>query len=162
MIVKVRRNKIGSTLTVRWELPFSSFGVGLPATGGLRSLGPRGELPVQAHGETLVKNHCNIARTRLHFAFCPFGNGGKLHSECVPESLNCAVIERHLPQPGGSLFQIRAQFSAQIHESAEITCADVRSVNSSGQLQRIRQGLIGSRYPDRAPLRDSEFDQGEP
>src|SRR6267143_810531 len=90
----------------------------------LRSVGARGELAIHAHGQVLVKNHCHVARTDLHFTFCPCRNSGKLHTESVVEFLNRAVI-------------------------------------SSRQLQRVRQWLTGGRYPNRPPLRNSEFHKGK-
>jgi hypothetical protein len=64
-------------------------------TSRLQSVGPRGELAIHAHGETLVEDHCHIARADLHFAFRPRGKSGKLYSESVLEFLNHAVIDRH-------------------------------------------------------------------
>src|SRR5712664_1378673 len=51
--------------------------------------------------------------------------------------------------------------SAEVLECAKITGTDGRSVNSTRQLQRLRQGLIGGRYPNRPPLRDSESHEGD-
>jgi len=37
----------------------------------IESVGPRREPALHVHGETLVKNHCRIARANLHFALRP-------------------------------------------------------------------------------------------
>ena len=127
-----------------------------------RSVGARGELAIEAHRETLVKNYGHVARADLHFTLGPGRNGGELHAESVLEFLNRTVIHGYFSQPGAFLPQIGRQFVAQMHECAEITGGDRRAVNSSRQVQRVGKRLIGGGDPDRAPLRNSELHQGEP
>src|SRR5258708_6572801 len=116
------------------------------------SVGTRRDLAIQVHGKTLVKNDCRIARADLHFALRQCGKVGKLRSEEVLESSHGAIVDRHFSKPWACLFQIRRQLAAEMQECAEITGADARFVNSTRQLQRLSQGLIGGRHPNRPPL----------
>jgi len=126
-----------------------------------RSVSTCGELPIHAHGKILVKDYRYVARADFHFTFCPRRNGGKLHAESMVQFFNHAVIYGYFSEPGAFLLQVRGHFVAQIHERVEIASANGRAVNSRRKLQRVRQRLAGGGYPDRAPLRDSKFDQSE-
>jgi hypothetical protein len=121
-----------------------------------------GEAAIEVHGEVLIEDDGDITRAGLHLARGPSRDAGNLGSADLLKFRHRAIVERNLAEPRAARFQFRGQLVAQIHQSAKIPGADGYGVNSSRQLQRLRQRLVRGAYPNGPPLRYGEPYQREP